>query len=542
MKKSWIMLAAIALTLVSCTTEIADVVPEENAAPQKSIVFNLTANHPDGAATKAVKTAWEDGDVIYVFFNKVAAPRYLKMSYVGTQWTYTQMNGAEEASFDLTEGGSTGTMRAVCLPFGNALTVRNDGTSFTFSDTTYSYYLTATLDYTVTDGKVSGAFNMAVPDGYVQFFLDDAGASASTEIELREPHLTPQGIASVAADGTIIPTSVAHGAPLPGYVYDKAVKETGESKGYLFSGILAAGARNTSTDYYFTLVSGGWQGTYYQKAFGGRTWYRSATEGRSLKMPALSGWTTITDYKPIDLGLDVGGKRIYWSSRNLGASSDFPAADSDEARHATWGDYYAWGETAPYYTENPYSTPTWKDGKSSGYELSSYSYATINGDFETFSKYTAGSNSRATSGTADGLTQLEKIDDAVCVKLPGTLWRMPTEADWRALMGDRDPEYKPEEDHWTKLYTESGRKVYGTVDGYTDRYIFLPSAGYYSGTVLHDIQYIYPGDEYPHGHYWSSSLSDNVVYASHLYFNLGMYVYLWDYTRGTGFTIRPVSD
>ena len=135
MKKSWIMLAAIALTLVSCTTEIADVVPEENAAPQKSIVFNLTANHPDGAATKAVKTAWEDGDVIYVFFDKVAAPRYLKMSYVGTQWTYTQMNGAEEASFDLTEG-STGTMRAVCLPFGNALTVRNDGTSFTFSDTT----------------------------------------------------------------------------------------------------------------------------------------------------------------------------------------------------------------------------------------------------------------------------------------------------------------------------------------------------------------------------------------------------------------------
>ena len=542
MEKALIILAAIALTLVSCTMEIADVVPEENVAPQKSIVFNLTANHPDGAATKAVKTGWENGDVIYVFFSNVAAPKYLKMSYDGTQWAYTQMNGASEESLVLTEG-ATGTMRAVCLPFGNALTVRNDGTSFTFSDTTYSYYLTATLDYTVTDGKVSGAFNMAVPDGYVQFFLDDAGASASTEIELREPHLTPQGIASVAADGTIIPTSVAHGAPLPGYVYDKAVKETGESKGYLFSGILAAGARNTSTDYYFTVVSGGWQGTYYQKAFSDRTWYRSATEGRSLKMPALSGWTTITDYKPIDLGLDVGGKRIYWSSRNLGASSDFPAANTDEARHATWGDYYAWGETAPYYTENPYSTPTWKDGKSSGYAFSSYSYATVTDDYVTFSKYTSDKNSSATSGTADGLTQLEKIDDAVCVKLPGTLWRMPTEADWVALIGDRDPEYKPEEDHWIYLKTESGRKVYGTVDGYTDRYIFLPSAGYYSGTVLHDIQYIYPGEEYPHGHYWSSTLGTyNVLYASHLYFNLGMKVYLWEFTRGTGFTIRPVSD
>ena len=180
MKKTLIILAAIAFALVSCNEEILDNTPDETPTAQTSIVFNLTANHPDGAATKAIKTAWENGDVIYVFFNNVAAPKYLKMSYDGSKWSYTEMDGASTGSLRLEEGAS-GTMRAVYLPFGNTLTVGAgaDGTSFTFSETTYSYYLTATLDYTVKDGKVSGAFNMSIPVGYVQFFLDDAGASSS---------------------------------------------------------------------------------------------------------------------------------------------------------------------------------------------------------------------------------------------------------------------------------------------------------------------------------------------------------------------------
>ena len=215
MKKTMIILMAIAFSFVSCNKEILDNTLDVNEASQTNIIFELTANHPDGAATKAVKTGWENDDVIYVFFNNVAAPKYLKMIYDGTQWTNTQMNGASEESLGLAEN-ATGTMRAVYLPFGNALTVGSAGTAFTFSETTYSYYLTATLAYTVTDGKVSGAFDMAIPDGYVQFFLDDADASFSTEIELREPHLTPQGIASITADGTITHTTVASGAPLKG--------------------------------------------------------------------------------------------------------------------------------------------------------------------------------------------------------------------------------------------------------------------------------------------------------------------------------------
>lgn len=480
MKNTLIILAAIAFALVSCNEEILDNTPDETPTTQTSIVFNLTANHPDGAATKAIKTAWENGDVIYVFFNNVAAPKYLKMSYDGSKWSYTEMDGASTGSLRLEEGAS-GTMRAVYLPFGNTLTVGAgaDGTSFTFSETTYSYYLTATLDYTVKDGKVSGAFNMSIPVGYVQFFLDDAGASSSYEIEIREPHLTPHGIASIAANGTITHTSIAHGAPLPGYVYDKTNKVGSDAKGYLFSGILAEGARNKSINYHFTLVSGGWQGTYYSIGFPGSAWYISENSNRAFKLPALSeiGWKTIDDYKPIDLGIDVGGKRIYWSSRNLGAQSDGPADNSN-----TYGDYYNWWER--------------------------------NDDFvKTF-----GSNS---------------------------LWRVPTEPEWHALITMTNIEdievLHPGTDHevtkWTYNAwddTYKGLIVRNDAARETDDpYIFLPAAGQIENNQSKEVRSA--------AFFWSSSepsFGQGKFYAK--FYNGGCFV--TNGNESSSFSIRPVSD
>lgn len=293
MRKALFILALTVLSFVSCSKEEPNDLQEVKEVPSTIINFNLTANHPDGT-TKAVKTGWETGDVIFVFFNNIAAPRYLRMCYDGSTWGYTQMNGTTEESLGLVEN-ATGTMRAIFLPFASDADITANGTVFKFSKTTYSYYLTATLDYTVTGGEVSGTFNMQIPSGYIQFFLDDSSASSSTQIELREPNLTPQGIASIAANGTINHTGTAYGASLPGYVYDKSAKESGESKGYLFSGILAPEVRNTSTNYYFALGVGGRQGTYYSKSFNNKTWYRNESSGRALKMPALSQWHSLSE-------------------------------------------------------------------------------------------------------------------------------------------------------------------------------------------------------------------------------------------------------
>ena len=237
MKKTLIMLMMAVAVLVSCGQE--NLLPENETIQQAPVTFNLTANHPD--ATKAVKTGWEAGDAIFVFFNNVPAPKYLKMSYDGSAWTTAEYNGNTATSGALgLENGNTGTMRAVFLPFGSDATVSASGTSFVFNKTYYAYYLTATLDYTVVGNKVSGAFDMTVPDNYVQFFVADAGA-VDEAYSLGCDAVIPVGVASVSADGTVNETTdktAAH--DMPGYAY---------SGGYLFSGKIITSY--SSDGYYF---------------------------------------------------------------------------------------------------------------------------------------------------------------------------------------------------------------------------------------------------------------------------------------------------
>lgn len=493
MKKTAIILFAALLVLVSCSEEIINMDEEPKESPQ--IVFNLNATHPDGAATKAVKTGWETNDVIFVFFSSQAAPAYLEMKWNGSEWVKTEKN-----DLNLTNG-ETGTMTAVYLPFGSDATVSADGTTYKFSKTTLSYYLTAQLPYTVTAGVVSGTFNMQIPEGYVQFFADIYDAEHSSKSELREPHLTPQGIASIAADGTITHTDMAHGAPLPGYLYDKENKASDEAKGWLYSGILDADARGTSTNYYITVVYDGWvngldKGTYVSKAFKNQTFYYNDGTRRALRL-MNSGWKIISDYKPIDLGCDitVNGvkKRIYWCSRNVGATSDFPASTSATDIAATYGGYYAWGETATkeFYQWNNYFDKA----------CDKYAY--------------------------DKKTVLDPEDDAAR-QVAGGIWRMPTDAEWTALLNEANFTWAWDADN-------KGSKVTSKVAGYDG--IFLPAAGWRNNEGLQEA-----GTD---GNYWSSSLYLGIL-------NYSEQAWFVDFTSGGpvrtnttrefGFSVRPVSE
>ncbi|MBR1509853.1 MAG: hypothetical protein IJ623_04300 [Bacteroidales bacterium] len=244
MKKYLILMLAAAAALVSCGKETlapeVEVPENVNESVQATpITFNLSANHPD--ATKAVKEDWQDGDAIFVFFTGAAAPKHLKMTFDGSSWTSAEYDGASLTAGALgLKNGDSGTMRAVFLPFGSDATVSASGTSFIFSTTYYAYYLTATLDYTVSDNEVSGAFNMEIPDDYVQFFIEDAAATDGA-YTLGTDAVIPVGVASIAADGTITDTSdKAAGNDMIGYAYQD---------GYLFSGKLTSWA--FGSNYYF---------------------------------------------------------------------------------------------------------------------------------------------------------------------------------------------------------------------------------------------------------------------------------------------------
>ena len=118
-------------------------------------------------------------------------------------------------------------------------------------------------------------------------------------------------------------------------------------------------------------------------------------------------------------------------------------------------------------------------------------------------------------------------DDAAYAAL-GDKWRMPTDSEWTELREKCTWE-------WTDNYNGTGVTgmiVTSNVDGYKDKSVFLPAAGYR--------YHIYLGNADSNNYYWSSSLcTDNPGRAWSVYFNSG------DVSRGRsgryyGFSVRPV--
>ena len=219
MKKLFILFSAAAAALMSCTKEtLTPEVEQETITPTTPITFNLTANQSDG--TRAVITGWREGDAIFVFFNNVAAPKFLKMSFDGSAWSSAEYDGDTPTPGALgLSNGATGSMRAVYLPFGSKATVSANGTSFVFNKTYYTYYMTGVLTYTVQDNQISGDFNMVIPDDYVQFSVVQ-GIGNDEFYSLGCDAVIPVGIASIAADGTVVETSDKTFADdMPGYGY-----------------------------------------------------------------------------------------------------------------------------------------------------------------------------------------------------------------------------------------------------------------------------------------------------------------------------------
>ena len=127
MKKIFALALAALAALVSCQKESNSPEPQPQAQPK--IVFELTANYSgDAPATKAIKTGWETGDVIFVFFEGVEAPKHLQMRYDGTAWTTVEMNGDTEGAIGLSNGNE-GLMRALYLPFGSDSKISSGGSS-----------------------------------------------------------------------------------------------------------------------------------------------------------------------------------------------------------------------------------------------------------------------------------------------------------------------------------------------------------------------------------------------------------------------------
>ena len=109
---------------------------------------------------------------------------------------------------------------------------------------------------------------------------------------------------------------------------------------------------------------------------------------------------------------------------------------------------------------------------------------------------------------------------------------MPTKEDWQEL-------YDNTTSTWTDNYNGTGvkgMKFTSKVTGYTDKYIFLPAAGYREGTsITHKNE---------HGDYWSSSLyssePNNAYDMAHN--SSGTVSPQYHGIRSRGFAVRPVRS
>ena len=164
-----------------------------------------------------------------------------------------------------------------------------------------------------------------------------------------------------------------------------------------------------------------------------------------------NGGDTVT-VQWVDLGLPSG---LLWADCNVGAQHP-----------EDYGNYYAWGETAPKEV----------------YDWATYAYGN---DPHALTKYCDNAN-YGLNGFTDYLYILEASDDAATVNL-GDSARMPTKMEWQELR-----------DYTTSIWTSKNGVNGLLLTGKNDKSLFLPAAGGcdLSGLVL-------VGDM---GSYWSSSL------------------------------------
>ena len=220
------------------------------------------------------------------------------------------------------------------------------------------------------------------------------------------------------------------------------------------------------------------------------------SQGEAIEGDALEADPFINGHEYVDLGLSVK-----WATCNVGATMP------EES-----GDYFAWGETEPYY--NSLDPLIWKTGKDlSGYAWGSYFDTDDNG--KTFKKY-----------TTDKKTVLDAEDDAAAANW-GATWRMPTYDERNELLDNCTS-------IWTTMNGVNGRLFTSKKNNAT---IFFPVTGLFENTTFSN-----KGDR---GRYWSSSLDARTVGLHN-----NSFIFSFDNVdidgsecnRCNGITVRPVSE
>ena len=294
MKKVLLILATALLALSSCQRETP--VEEGRTYALSSLRFDITI---DRLETKGIKSGWESGDKVFVFFSGVTNA-YVTMSFDGTAWSSSPSNGA----VSLTQ---TGELTAIYLPYvGNVTPVYSEG--WHFAAVSESYFLKAEkVDYYIQDMGHQVATLGAVltmkkaNDASSQFYVPKAPGANET-MKLACSVAAPTGLAGIASDGTVTSSGGSQGDWMTGY----PATVDGE-EGFYFYGMIA---ETPGPDTYFALKDN--NDTYYKHYYKGN---KTLISRRSYQLPDFSDWPGVGEHAPAN----VAG--YLWYSLSDGASS-----------------------------------------------------------------------------------------------------------------------------------------------------------------------------------------------------------------------------
>ncbi len=501
-----ILLGVIAAMAASCTVQEADVLMDERT----ETVFYATFEQPEEDtkvyANEKLLIRWHEDDRLSIFN---------KLTY-NQQYQFTGKTGDNSGGFRKVDGdefvtGNTLNDIVAVYPYQQGTSIAEDEVlsvelpaEQVYAHNTFGRGANAMVS--VSSGNVLMFKNVGA---YLMFSLYGEGVSVSS--------ITLRGNNGEKLSGKAYVTMPLNGVPSTQVVGD-AADASGTITLRCEEPVALGASASECTAFWFVVppvtFSRGFTITITQS--NGGTVEKSTSRSVVLTRNKLSKMAPMEVEKAaapepeaVDLGLPSGLK---WASWNVGASAP-----------EEYGDYFAWGETEPYY-EAGYAqseSPVWKSGKESGYYWPSYKW--YNGAGNKLTKYCTWSYYWDGTGPMDNKTVLDPEDDAAHVNWGGS-WRMPTFAECKELHNNCTWT-------WTTQNGVNGRKVTGP----NGKSIFLPAAGCYRYD-RYDASLDYVGSL---GHYWSSSLWGDPSCAYYVDFISGKYGWYGGY-RNNGFSVRPV--
>lgn len=340
MKKSLLFAASI-LALAACSKE--NVINEQGPIDASKIVFDIQVENAN--ATKAVKTAWENGDVVYAFFEDNTS-QYVKMTYNGSSWAYTDKDGGTTfTGLTLTASGKK--VSAVYMPdfvCSEAPAYVTD--KWTFGNVGCYFQTAESVAYTVTTisdvTTLSATLSLTAPAGISQVFIPSGEGYSmlglGNEIVLTASHIKPITFNGIAPGGAASYTTGTSGFPLTPYFgyFGSDVSGIGN---YCWGILEGAG----TYDFTFQLVERNAEKKYAISSKSKSVTDKTVGDNVAIK---LSGLTD--NGKFVSLGY-AGGP--LWATGNLDKTLR-KIVDPLEA-----GEYFMYGYTAPYNSsDSPYTS------------------------------------------------------------------------------------------------------------------------------------------------------------------------------------------